>query len=368
MIISAFDHTALKNWFSEEKRSFPWREDPSPYGVWISEVMLQQTRASVVVGYFLRWMERFPTIPALAAASLDDVIKAWEGLGYYSRARNLHSAAKQLVTHFDGILPSDETALEQIQGLGPYTVGAIRSFAFHQRAAAVDGNVIRVLTRYFAITEDIAKISTQKMVRRLALELLPEEEPWQVAEALIELGATLCGKSPQCSKCPLNKSCQAFLSATAASLPNKSAKQKIEALHRLVLIPCCDDMVGVQRGKQGRVMADLYEFPYVTWRAHEPAPNEAEAAAQLLWGASVTFLTSLPPQRHSFTRYRVQLFPAIVSLSSPLPALQWQHKSSLSALPFSAGHRRILQNLISSSAKKSTFISPTGLNIVKDQK
>lgn len=348
MIVSSFDHKALKHWFSQEKRSFPWRENPSPYGVWISEVMLQQTRACVVIGYFLRWMERFPTIAALAEASLDEVIKTWEGLGYYSRARNLHSAAKHLTKHFGGQLPSDEATLMQIQGIGPYTVGAIRSFAFYQRAAAVDGNVIRVLTRYFAITDDIAKSSTQKMLRQLAFELLPEEEPWQVTEALIELGATVCGKSPQCNICPLKQSCKAFHNATASSLPNKSTKQKIETLQRLVLIPCCGPMIGIERGEQGKVMADLYEFPYITWQAHAPTPDEAEASAKLLWGEKTTFLTSLQPQRHSFTRYRVQLFPVVIKVFLQFPSLQWHHKNSIASLPFSAGHRRILKELISS--------------------
>lgn len=139
----------LKHWFEENKRNFPWRGKPSPYAVWVSEVMLQQTQASVVVPYFERWIVRFPSIEVLASASIEEVIKLWEGLGYYSRARSLHEGAKFLVEHHNGTLPSDPIALAKVKGLGPYTIGAILSFAFHQKAAAIDGNVTRVMSRFF---------------------------------------------------------------------------------------------------------------------------------------------------------------------------------------------------------------------------
>lgn len=203
----SFNQKALVEWFNKQKRPLPWRKNPSPYAVWVSEVMLQQTQVAVVIPYFQRWMERFPTIQALAESSIEDAIKQWEGLGYYARAKNLHAGAKQVVANFDGELPSKVEALSRIKGLGPYTVGAIRAFAFHERSAAVDGNVLRFLTRYFAIEEDIAKIGTQKKITALAESLLPEKEPWVFAEALIEFGATVCKKAPLCFECPLNKSC-----------------------------------------------------------------------------------------------------------------------------------------------------------------
>ena len=156
--------------------------------------MLQQTQVSVVIPYFDRWMNRFPTLRHLAKATLDEVIKEWEGLGYYSRARNLHEGARYVLEKHEGILPETREELQKIKGLGPYTIGAIRSFAFHHKAAAVDGNVIRVLARYFKIEDDIAKPKTIQMIRDRAEAILPEIEPWIVAEALIELGATLCTK------------------------------------------------------------------------------------------------------------------------------------------------------------------------------
>ncbi|NGX59959.1 MAG: Adenine DNA glycosylase [Chlamydiae bacterium] len=141
----------LKHWFKEEKRNFPWRIAPNPYTVWISEVMLQQTRAAVVIPYFERWMKRFPSIQSLADATVDEVIKMWEGLGYYSRARALHEGARYVVAHYHGKLPSSLQLLQKIKGLGPYTIGAIQSFAFHQKAPAVDGNVMRVISRLYPL-------------------------------------------------------------------------------------------------------------------------------------------------------------------------------------------------------------------------
>src|ERR1700722_10190653 len=180
-----FDIDSLKDWFVREKRDLPWRENPSPYAVWISEVMLQQTQASVVIPYFERWMARFPTVAVLAEASQGEVIKMWEGLGYYSRVRHLHQAAKDLMYRYAGDLPRTREGLEGIKGIGPYTRGAILSFAFHQKAAAVDGNVLRVLARYFAIEEEIEK--AKKSITELTESILPEEEPWIVMEGLIEL-------------------------------------------------------------------------------------------------------------------------------------------------------------------------------------
>ena len=150
---------SLRSWFQNNKRTLPWREEnPIPYRVWVSEVMLQQTQVSVVIPYFERWMERFPTLESLAKGSIDEVIKLWEGLGYYSRARNLHSGAQFVYEQFDGVIPSDTASLQLIQGLGPYTVAAIQTFAFRQKTAPVDGNVIRVLSRYFPFRRRSFKI------------------------------------------------------------------------------------------------------------------------------------------------------------------------------------------------------------------
>lgn len=333
---------SLKKWFLSEKRDFPWRLNPTPYAVWVSEVMLQQTQAVVVIPYFDAWMQRFPTIQKLAEAPLEDVIKAWEGLGYYSRARNLHEGARYLMAHHQGQLPETEEELQQIKGLGPYTIGAIRSFAFHQRAAAVDGNVLRVLSRYLLIQDDISKPKTVKSLRQRALELLPQEDPWIVSEALIELGATICSKKPKCEICPLKSTCRGYVEGVAASLPIKKAGVKAELLVRDVAVIVAEDHVLLKRGKQGEVMQDLYEFPY-----YERSEIDFHSHCQDDLGLKLEREMQLAEVTHSFTRYRVRLFPFLFSCSSKkdVHGYKWVEKGALKELPFSSGHRKIYNSM-----------------------
>ncbi len=331
---------SLKRWFKAEKRSFPWREDPTPYAVWVSEVMLQQTQASVVIPYFKRWMRQFPTIEVLASATSDEVVKAWEGLGYYSRARNLHQGAKYVVEHHDGDLPSTHEELSKIKGLGPYTVGAILNFAFHQRAHAVDGNVIRVLSRFFAIKEDISKSKTINLIREKALKMLPESEPWVVSEALIELGASLCKKVPQCHLCPLQTMCQSHQQGIQLELPYKSKKVKIEQLYRTVCVIISPEAFLIKRVESGKVMSGLHEFFYF-----EEWLEEEEAISRL--DLSVQSVESLPLVEHSFTRYQVKLRPYLlrVDQEDEVEGYQWVSKGQVEQLAFSSGHRRLLQSI-----------------------
>lgn len=334
----------LKTWFLDQRRDFPWRENPTPYAVWVSEVMLQQTQASVVIPYFERWMRLFPTIEALAKAPLDQVIKEWEGLGYYSRARNLHQGARYVIEHHRGELPASAASLKEIKGLGPYTIGAILSFAFHQRIEAVDGNVIRVLARYYGMSDDISLGSTLKTIRTRAADLLPEEEPWIINEALIELGAILCGRKPKCIVCPLKNSCKAFTEGTTDTLPVKSAKTTIALLHRAVAVVRHGGTLLVRRGAQGKIMSDLYEFPY--FELDEAGANAKDLEQRLFhaWGLETVHEQSLPEVRHSFTRYRAHLYPHIFSVIQPyaIPDYEWLPIDRLNQLAFSSGHRRIL--------------------------
>lgn len=330
------DTEALKSWFQKEKRPLPWRECPTPYAVWISEIMLQQTQVSVVKDYFLRWMERFPTIESLASASQDEVIKMWEGLGYYSRARHLHQGAQFLVDHYGGQLPSTHEELSEIKGLGPYTIGAILSFAFHKKAAAVDGNVIRVLTRYFAIMDDIQQSSTKKNIWQIAEKILPDSDPWVIAEALIELGATICKREPSCGKCPLQKDCAARLKGLQQELPKKGKKVEITSLFRNVFVIVYEGKVLLQRGREGKVMAGLYEFPYADrMEKGFPFPFSAKKIAVL------------NEVEHHFTRYKVTLYPALWKALEriELPDYDWISWQKIKQYPFSSGHRRILKDL-----------------------
>lgn len=337
-----FDSDALKVWFQKTARDLPWRRDPTPYAVWVSEIMLQQTQVSVVEGYFTRWMERFPTIKHLASASLDEVIKVWEGLGYYSRGRNLHAAARLIVEKHQGSLPSTKEELSLLKGLGPYTVGAILSFAFHKKAPAVDGNVIRVLTRYFAITENVQKTSTLKKIWTLAEEILPESQPWLIVEGLIELGATVCKREPQCWACPLRAGCSAFKLEIQEELPKKGKRIEITSLEREVFVIVHEGDVLLKKGEEGKLMADLYEFAYVDRKGKKdfPFPMIPKEIAKL------------PEIKHSFTRFRVKLYPTLWSVEQKIeiPGHVWVACDELHKYPFSSGHRRILKNLRSNYA------------------
>lgn len=305
--------------------------------------MLQQTRASVVIPYFERWMELFPDCRVLAQASIEEVIKAWEGLGYYGRARNLHEAARQIVSQYSGKIPSKREQLEKIKGLGPYMVNAILSFAFHQRAAAVDGNVVRVISRHFLVEEDVNRSAAKKKIQLLSDQILDSQKPWITAEALIELGATLCQPKPLCASCPIQKTCRALKENRAEGLPVKTKDIPITILTRSVAVIEDKNFILLRKEARGKVMADLYEFPYFEGLAR-PIPQHLSA----IWGLDTTFVKSLPFVKHSFTRYQAHLFPIYLRAyeQKEIEGYQWVSLDEISRLPFSSGHRRILEQFL----------------------
>ena len=330
------DIEKLRQWFFRSRRSLPWRENPSPYEVWVSEVMLQQTQVSVVVPYFRRWMLLFPTIAKLAEAPLDKVIKTWEGLGYYSRARNLHAGARYLTKHHGGELPSSYEELQKVKGLGPYTIGAILSFAFKQREAAVDGNVLRLLSRYYCIEESIDKTLVQKRLRILCQTLLPEKEPWIIMEGLIELGALVCQKKPKCGACPLKKSCLGLKNCKAGLLPLKSKRGKIIHLHRVVAVIHTGKEVLLRKREVGKLMGDLSEFPYF----------DRGTLVEEALGIPLKSLGPLKEVTHGFTKYKAFLYPHLYETERfELGGYEWIPFEKISSIPFSSGHRRILLSL-----------------------
>ncbi len=343
----------LHHWFLHHQRSFPWREKRSPYNVWISEIMLQQTRASVVIPYFERWLERFPNIETLAAAPLEEVIKAWEGLGYYSRARALHATAQEIVSRHHGQIPSNREELAKLPGMGPYTIGAVLSFGFHQRASAIDGNAARVLARHFWIDERIDRASAKRRLRDLSDSLLDAKEPWVTVEALIELGASLCRQEPSCKECPLQDSCLARQKNGVSLLPIQRPEAPKVALRRIVTLIESENSFLVRKESSGRVMADLYQFPYFDLGQESPSIFEAQRRILSTWSLSTTWIGTLPPISHSFTRYQAKLFPYHLKTTTPIlfPEFFWIPRADLSSLPFSSGHRKIMhhvqkQNLI----------------------
>lgn len=333
-----FEADALKSWFRKEKRTLPWRVNPTPYAVWISEIMLQQTQVAVVLEYFLKWMSHFPNITALATAPLSEVIKLWEGLGYYSRARNIHAAAQIIVAKYSGKLPCSHAELLMLPGIGAYTAGAILSFAYHQKAAAVDGNVIRSLARYFGITDNVDLNSTRTKIWEIADNILPEQEPWAVTEGLIELGAMVCKKDPQCWACPIRSGCAAFRLEMQDTLPKRNERAKCIKLEREVFVICCRDEVLVKKVKEKEIMAGLYEFPY---------REKKSKNSHFLFNFEALLIQKLPIVEHSFTKYRAKLYPKIwqICRKTDLAEYCWVHQGELTKLPFSSGHKKIVLEL-----------------------
>lgn len=336
--------SSLINWFLQNRRSFPWREDPTPYRVWISEVMLQQTRASVVVPYFEKWLEQFPTIESLAQAPIEKVIKTWEGLGYYSRARNLYRGAQYILSKHQGTIPASFEELLEIPGIGRYTAAAILSFGFKQRAVPVDGNVARVIARYGWIDLPADKAAGKLAIEQKGSELLDSETPWISAEALIELGATLCTPTkPKCTDCPLLSGCMAAKRRAPEALPMLSPRPVITKLIRGVAVIEVQEKVLIRKNPSTELMGDLYEFP--TFEGAKSTSNVSKEATAW-YKNELKLIARWKPVSHTFTRYKAFLYPYYfqAGLYESIEGFEWVLKEALVEIPFSSGHRKILRN------------------------
>jgi A/G-specific adenine glycosylase len=253
---------ALCKWFLVNQRELPWRRDNDPYHVWLSEIMLQQTQVATTIAYYNRFLEAFPTVKALAEASEDDVLKLWQGLGYYTRARNLKRCADVVWQQYDGKFPNTFTALLKLPGIGPYTAGAIASIAFGRRVPAVDGNVLRVIARHFALSDDIAEAKTTKQFHDLLLPLIPEH-PGIFNQALMELGATVCTpQSPMCDQCPIMDTCKAYETLSVMQYPVKKKRVKQKKISIGMGIVRCKKAVLFFKQVEGRLLNGLWSLPF----------------------------------------------------------------------------------------------------------
>jgi len=249
-------------WYNKEKRDLPWRNTNDPYAIWLSEVILQQTRVDQGMAYYHKLLGRYPTVNELANAPIDEVLSLWQGLGYYSRGRNLHATAKKIQEL--GNFPSTYTSLLELKGIGPYTAAAIASFAFHERVAVLDGNVFRVITRFLASDLPIDKGATRKVFQLLLNEWIPEYAPADFNQATMELGATVCTpKNPNCAQCPLAPNCAAFSENTVLNFPVKALKTKVESLFLYYAAIETPSGYLVKKRPETGVWAGLYDFPFV---------------------------------------------------------------------------------------------------------
>lgn len=288
----------LLPWFAENKRDLPWRRTKEPYAIWLSEIMLQQTRVEAVKGYYARFLEELPTIEALASCDDDKLHKLWEGLGYYSRVRNLKKAAQVIVEAYDGVFPRQYQQILALPGVGAYTAGAVSSIAFDERKAAVDGNVLRVYSRLMNDATPIDQPAFKEKVR-LQLEQIYPQQAGDFTQALMELGATLCGPNtaPRCADCPCNAFCQGYLAGTADQLPVKSPKKVKRQEDRTVFILECDGYFALQKRPDEGLLASLWQFPDA--RGKLELTEAIETVQQ--WQLQVTDVRRQLERKHIFT-------------------------------------------------------------------
>lgn len=314
---------ALLDWYAAGARILPWRELPTPYRVWVSEIMLQQTRVEAVLPYFRRFMEALPTVEALAAVEEDRLLKLWEGLGYYSRARNLQKAAKCIVEQHGGKLPDTVEALLKLPGIGPYTAGAVASIAYGRRAAAVDGNVLRVMTRLTADFRDIGDPKTKRDIAALVEELMPEESAGMFTQALMELGAMVCipNGAPKCEVCPMEGVCLARQRDIALSLPVKSPKKPRRIENRRVYVFVHEGKVALEQRKEKGLLSGLWQLPNVL-------EGEKEATD---WGMRPLDVVELQPSKHIFTHIEWRMTNYLVAVEAPCPDFLWLTPTKITA-------------------------------------
>jgi A/G-specific adenine glycosylase len=303
-------HDNLIQWFEEHKADLPWRNTGDPYAIWLSEIMLQQTQVATVIPYFERFLARFPTVQALAAASLDQVLRLWQGLGYYSRARNLHRAANMIVTEHGGSLPVNLATLRRLPGIGRYTAGAIGSLAFGLDAPVLDGNVIRILTRLFDIDDDVGQTATRNSLWTLAEEILPSGQagPWN--EGLMELGRRICTpKNPSCGACPVRRHCKAQQREIQHLRPAKTARPRTPHFEvtAAVIERADGHMLIAQRPLDG-MLGGLWEFP---GGKREPGETLADCLRREIreeLGIDISVGEQIGVINHAYTHGRITLY------------------------------------------------------------
>lgn len=350
MSISLAD--ALLNWYDRNARTLPWRGHPDPYAVWVSEVMLQQTRVETVIPYFLRWMERFPGVTALAAASEQDVLAAWEGLGYYSRARNLHRAARLLVEEHESQLPRSRAALERLPGIGRYTAGAIASMAFGQDEPALDANIRRVLARVFDV--DLPARSPQGEARlwELARQVLPPGRAGDFNQALMDLGSAVCTPhNPACLICPLNAHCRAYQLGIQEQRPVLDQKAPVPHHTVTAAIIHRDGQVLLARRPSSGLLGGLWEFPGGKLEPGESLPQGLEREIREELGVGIRVGQPFGVYRHGYTHFKVTLHAFFCRLQGGEPQalhaseLAWAIPSALEAYPMGKIDRQIARRL-----------------------
>ena len=344
-------------WFAQNARALPWRRTSDPYAIWISEVMLQQTQVQTVLSYWERWMQEMPDVLSLARAPADRVLKLWEGLGYYSRVRNLQRAAQAIIAQGNSEFPRDFETLLELPGIGRYTAGAICSIAFDQPRAILDGNIVRVLTRVYGIAGPVRSPKVHERLWTLAQTLVNAAAARRVThlrpcralnEALMELGATVCRpKQPACDLCPVADWCRARKTGRVDRLPNLAKRPPATQRRFAAFVVLRRGRVLVQKRPAGGVNGHLWEFPNLEIHQEEGTP---ESRLQTCCGFVPAQIQPLCTIRHSITRYRIRVDAFLAEgpnrINGPPGSASWRKVEELDALAFTSAHRKILTTLL----------------------
>ena len=354
----------LLAWYHSERREMPWREEPSPFRIWVSEIMLQQTQVATVIPYFERFVTRFPDVESLAAANQQEVLKLWAGLGYYSRARNLHKGARFVVEQRDGNVPESYQELLSIPGVGPYTAAAIASIAFGEAEAVVDGNVIRVASRLWTLAGDTGKPAFRKAIKTRLNKLIPKDVPGDFNQAMMELGALICTlRNPGCPDCPLNAACAAWKKGVVNRFPHTIKRKKTPHYDVAVaLILNAEGEILVAQRREDQMLGGMWELP---GGKIEPGETPVKAAVRECLeelGVHISTGRALPAVRHAYSHFSVTLHAFVSSLTPPdqKPAaaeatqVRWIQPAAIDDLPFPTATLKVFQawreTLIDSSA------------------
>jgi A/G-specific adenine glycosylase len=347
----------LLTWFAQNKRQLPWRDTRDPYRIWISEVMLQQTRVATVIPYYERFIKTFPDVVSLATATDNRLMKAWEGLGYYARARHLRDAARQIVARYDGKLPITREQLIELPGFGEYTATSVASLAFQEDCAAVDGNVMRVLARLFAIESDTRKPAARREFQRIADALLPVGKAAAFNEAIMELGALICKpRNPDCAACPIRRYCRAYREGRVNELPARSTKPDVPHHHIAIGVVYKADKILIALRPAEGLLGNLWEFPGGKCKADE---SLAECCRREIFeetGLTVEVGKQFSIVRHSYSHFRITLHAFLCRYVSGAAKAQssqqvrWVKLSALNEYAFPRANKKIIADLLEHSS------------------
>ena len=332
----------LLRWFEKNKRDLPWRKTRDPYAIWVSEVMLQQTQVATVIPYYQKFLKSFPTIHHLAKSDLSKVLKVWEGLGYYSRARNLHQASKIIANHSNGKIPDKLKDLLNLPGIGRYTAGAILSIAYNKKAPILDGNVKRVLSRLFVVSGNPKK--TEEFLWPLSESLIPKGSPGAFNQALMDLGSMTCTpKNPNCLSCPLKNLCQGYLSGKPESYPLRSVKKKVPHIEAIAAVIQKHGKVLLRQRPPKGLLGGLWEFPNWPIDGKKDLKEYLRLKVKSDFGLKVKCKENLGPFKQTYSHFKLTLHVFKCDALEGRGKGKWVSIKKLDRLPMSRIHRRISQ-------------------------